>query len=168
MAKFNTTGVEGLQLSLEEVADLPEDTLRAMLMAGGEVVRAAHVKKIRELGLVDTRQLEKSITIYNKMRVNRGVGGMERYVLVYPQGTRSKGGGAAQTTRHVYKKKRAGKTESVHATTNGEVGFVNEYGAPRRGIAPKQWMRLANAEAEGPASEAERRVYNAWLEKKGL
>lgn len=169
MANFNTTGIEGLELSLEEVADLPEEVLLEMLEAEGEVVRRAQVRKLQELALVDSRQLVKSIAVSKKLRSNgRYSGSTTRYILVYPKGVRKKADGSAQTTRHRYKKKQAGRTASVHDTTNGEVGFINEFGAPRRGIGPTQWMRTANEEAADEAAQAAMRVYDAWLKRKGL
>lgn len=169
MANFNTTGIEGLELSLEEVADLPEDVLLEMLEAEGEVIQRAQVKKIRELDLIESHQLEESIVVDRKLRGNgRYSGSTTRYILVYPKGVRKKTDGSTQTTRRHFKKKRAGKTESVHDTTNGEVGFINEFGAPRRGIGPAQWMRTANEEAADEAAQAAMRVYDAWLKRKGL
>ena len=68
-------------------------------------------------------------------------------ISVYPQGTRKRG------------KKRI---------RNGEIAFINEYGAPGRGIAPRPAIAAANAKAEKQAVEAGERVYHAWLDKKNL
>lgn len=169
MASFNTIGIEGLELSLEEVANLPEEVLLEMLTSEGEVIKRAQVRKLQELALVDSHQLVESISVDKRLRSNgRYPGSTMRYILVYPKGVRKKADGSAQTTRYRYKKKRAGKTASVHDATNGEVGFINEFGAPRRGIGPTQWMRRANEGAHSEAVEAAMQVYDAWLRAKGL
>lgn len=147
MADFNEFGLDELLLSLEEVADLPDEILTRMLEAEGEVIADAQAKKIRELVPPDsTGQLTESVTINKKLRRKNGA----RYITVYPQGVRSKRGNAAQNI------------------TNAEVGFINEYGAPGRGIDAKQWMRLANAESEDAAGDAAAKVYHGWLDSKDL
>lgn len=164
MADFNTTGFEGLSLGLEELADLPENVLQDMLEAKGEVVRTAQVQKIKEMGLVESHQLEESITVNKKMRVNRDYDGMQRFITVYPAGIRRNRDGTDQTAIYKFKKRRRGKTESVRAVSNTDVAFIAEFGAPRKGLVPKQWMRLANEEAADDAAQAAMRVYEEWLD----
>lgn len=140
MASFNTMGFEGLELSLEQLADLPEAVLLDMLAAEGEAVKQAQSSELASFAR--THQLEQSIAVSRKLTRDRmGTPG----ISVYPQGTR-----------------RGGRTR------NAEVGFIQEYGAPRRGIVPAQWMRKANARAEDAASKAARRVYDSWLDGLGL
>ena len=144
MAGFETTGIEGLALSLEEVADLPEDVLLKMLEAEGEVVRGAQEKRLKALTFTDetTGQLEDSISMTHRLKRDRsGTPG----ISVYPGGVR-----------------RDGKTR------NAEVGFLVEHGAPRRGIAPRQWMRVANEESAEEAAAAAGAVYERYLREKGL
>ena len=42
MAQFNAKGIDGLMLSLEEFAEIPDAVVEQMLEAGGDVVVAAH------------------------------------------------------------------------------------------------------------------------------
>ena len=142
MANMDVNGLDDLRLSLEEIADLPDTVLLGMLQAEGKIVAAAQRKQIRAKGIVATGQLEASITEGKTLRLGRdGSKGLS----VYPAGVR-KGG----------------------RTRNAEVGFIHEYGAPKRGISPKSWMRTANAEAEEPAAKAAAERYDAWLTEKGL
>ena len=52
--------------------------------------------------------------------------------------------------------------------TNNDVGFVWEFGAPKRGIQPRQWMRTANEESADDVVAAEFKVYDDWLKSKGF
>ena len=70
-----------------------------------------------------------------------------RAVHIYPQGARKRG------------------KKSVR---NAEIAFINEYGAPKRGIAPRPAIAAANAKSERPAAEAGERVFNAYLDSKNL
>lgn len=144
MADFDTDGLDGLELTLEEVADLPDDTLLAMLEAEGEIIRAAQEKALRGLdyGKKSTGQLKASIDMTHQLK--RGRSGTPG-ITVYPAGVRADG-----------------------KTRNAAVGFILEYGAPSRGIAPRQWMRTANETAAGKAAQAAQAVFEAWLERKGL
>lgn len=137
------SGFDELGLTLEEIADLPDDVLLEMLEAEGEVVRAAQEKRLRGLSFKDsTGQLEASIGITHKLKRDRaGIKG----ISVYPMGMRR------------------GKK-----TRNAEVGFILEHGAPRRGIPPNQWMRVANEESATEAVAAAEEVYEAYLKGKGL
>ena len=146
MANFNVTGLGGLALSLEEVADLPEDVLLEMLSAEGEVIKTAQVQKIEALHLVDSGQMRDSITVDDRLRGKGGyAGGTTRYINVYPKGIRKD-----------------------RKSRNAEVAFLEEFGAPRRGIAPRNWMRTANEEAADRATQAAAEVYDCWLKGKGL
>lgn len=63
MAQFKADGIDGLALTVQEIAEIPEDVKRQMLTAGGEVAAEAQRRKIRALGLVDTGKLAGSITV---------------------------------------------------------------------------------------------------------
>ena len=140
MAKLTFDGLDCLSLSLEEIADLPEDVLLEMLKAEGEVVAQAQRSEIS--GFSQTGQLERSITVGDALKRDRA-GTPSLYV--YPEGVRSDG-----------------KTRSA------EVGFIQEYGAPQRGLAARQWMRTANEKSAAAAVEAAAAVYDEFLKSKGL
>ena len=149
MASFTEVGLDDLMLSFEEIAELPEHVISDMLIAQGEVLRTAQEKKIKQLELVDTEQLAGSIAINKKLRGNKFD---EQFITVYPKGTRETTGGVGATSK----------------TTNNEVGFVNEFGAPHRNIKPTQWMRQANEESAEEGLKASERVYDRFLKSKGF
>lgn len=141
MAQFDSVGLEGLMMSLEELAALPEAVVREMLTAEGEVLKAAQIRSAQKtFSAKRSRQLEASIVVGEKLL--KGKNGP--YITVYPQGTRENG------------------------VRNAEVGFVEEFGAPKRDIDPTQWMRIANENATEAAVDAAAQVYDKWLKRKGL
>lgn len=142
MATFRTDGLDALELSFEELCELPDDTLEAMLMHGGDVIRNGQKSEIQSMGLVDTGKLHKSITVSSKFKRQ------SRCVVVYPKGVHHIAGG-----KKVY---------------NNDIGFVHEFGAPGRNIQPKQWMRAANEKHIDKAVDAEAAVYDEYLKSKGL
>lgn len=168
MAMFNATGIEGLELSFKEFAEIPDDVVENMLTAAGEVIVDAHKASIRKLGLVDTGALARSIKYHSKVGYRGGE--RKRYVLVYPTGNHGQRNRKAITK--AYKRSKHGRTYTVGGdtvkVTNSEVGFIHEYGAPRRGIPASQWMRKANENAADAMVEAELRVYSEWLRKIGF
>lgn len=162
--RVEVTGLEELGLSLEEVADIPDDVVMEMLAAGGEVVKAYHQAELSAQGLVDTGKLKDSITVHQKR------GGSGRYALVYPSGKH--GDYHRKLQVKPYKRSKHGRTYTVGGdtkeVTNNDVGFVLEVGAPKRGLAPTQWMRLANEKSSEAMVAAERAVYERYLARKGL
>lgn len=168
MAQFNAQGIEGLELSLKEFAEIPDDVVEEMLDAASEVVVAAHKQKIQSLGLVDTGQLMNSIKAHKKAGSKSN--DFHRYVVVYPTGKH--GSYNRKKVTKVYKNSKHGRTYDVGGdvknVTNNDVGFVLEYGAPKRGIPAYQWMRSANEESADSVAGAEFAVYDKWLKSKGL
>ncbi len=144
MAKFQAEGIDGLMLSLQEFQEIPDDVVEDMLEAAGDVVVDAQKKSVMALGLVDSGRLLNSIKAHAKIgRIN---GQRKRYVLVYPDGKHG---------------------DSVDVTNN-EVGFVHEFGAPKKGIPARQWMRAANEACADAMVQAEFTVYDRWLKSKDL
>ena len=84
MATFNATGIEGLDLSLEEFAAIPDNVVEEMLDAAGQVVLRHHKAQIRAQGLVHSGKLAGSIEAHKKAGSARN--DYQRYVLVYPTG----------------------------------------------------------------------------------
>ena len=168
MAKFNAQGIEGLELSLEQFAQIPDAVVEEMLMAGGEVVVEAHKRSIETLGLVDTRKLKDSIKAHSKVGTRDGV--RKRYVLVYPAGKR--GTRKRKEITKTYKRSKHGRTYTIGGdivdVTNNEVGFVHEFGAPTRGIPARQWMRTANETSAEATTAAEFEVYDKWAKSLNL
>lgn len=164
MAKFNAQGIEGLELSLQEFAEIPDEVVEEMLDAAAEVTVRAHKMEIRTLGLVDTGKLAGSIKAFKKVKDRK------RFVLVYPAGKH--GIRNRKKVTKTYKNSKSGRTYTVGGdtkdVTNSEVGFIHEFGAPKRGIPAKQWMRKANAKCAADVEAAEFAVYDRYLKSKGL
>ena len=168
MASFSVNGLDEFQLSLREIAQLPDNVVEEMLDAGAEVAVQAHKRKLRSLRLVDTQKLVNSIKAHKKLRVKDGL--RKRYVLVYPTGKH--GTYHRKEVTKVYKNSRHGRTYTVggdvKTVTNNDVGFVHEFGAPKRGIPAKQWMKQANEECADEVERVEFEVYDRYLKSKNL
>lgn len=140
MAEFGFKGLDEIRLSLQEIAEIPEDVQDQMLNAQADVVVAAQQKKAREYGVVDSGLLVRSIQ-KGTVKVQKGV----RVLYVTPKGTRKRG-----------------KTR----TTNAEIAFVNEFGSRRQKARP--FMRDANEACAEETTQAGLQVYDAWLKSKNL
>lgn len=140
MAKLSVNGLDDLMLSLEEIAAIPDDVAAAMLDAEAQVVEEAQIAEGKTMGVYDTGQTLASI---RRGRMKKGRDGT-RQVYVTPQGTNDKG------------------------ERNATVGFVNEYGVPRRGIPPRPFIATANEKAADPAVAAAEKIYDDFLRFKNL
>ena len=160
MAGIRAKGLNELQLSMQEVAALPESVVENMLEAGGEVVVQAHRRQLAAFGLVKTGKLRGSIAALSKKAEQAGH--WNRSVIVYPQGSHHSVKGRRQTSKS---KKRGSKAANVPAS---EVGFIHEYGAPKRRIKGTKWMQKANESAADAVVAAEMQVYDSFLQSKEL
>ena len=164
MAAFNAEGIEGLGLSFEQFAEIPDDVVDEMLEAGGKVTVEAHKQSIQALGIVDTGALRDSIVAHKKVGQRHGT--RQRYVVVYPSGKHGKRNRRAVTKK--YKRSKHGRTYTVGGDTvdvrNSEVGFIHEFGAPHKGIPAKGWMQKANLAAADDVAAAEMAVYHNWMD----
>lgn len=140
MAKLSVDGIDGLMLSLQEIAALPDDIAAAMLDAEAQVVEEAQIAEGMTMGVFDTGQTLRSI---RRGRMKREKDG-SRTVYVTPTGTNDKG------------------------ERNAAVAFINEYGVPSRKIAPRPFIATANAKAAGPAVAEAEKIYDEFLKSKGL
>lgn len=176
MAQFRTSDLDGLAMTAREIAEIPIEIKMQMLTAGGEVAAEAQRQKIRALGLVSVKsqklqiaKLVNSIQVFPKLGVV-GYREFSPYVLVYPYGIHGKY--HRRVVTRAYKRSKHGRTYTiggdVKVTTNNDVGFIQEFGAPRRNIPGKQWMAQANAECADAVTTAEFSVYDDWLKSKDL
>lgn len=166
MANYSAKGIEKLQLSMQEFSEIPESVVQKMLISGGQVVVEAQKQKLRTFGLIRSGKLLNSLKVVPKSGTVKN--GWTGYVLVYPTGTH----GTYRRRTVSRKRSNTGRiltiTGDTRKTTNSEVGFIQEFGAPKRGIKPKQWMRLANDESASAMVKAEFDVYDQWLKSKDL
>ena len=147
MGAISVEGFDRLSLSLEQLAAMPDAVVGEMLVAGAEVIKEAHQKKLEQYvnsykpkseRAKRTGQLAASLKV-EKPNVQRG------FVEIRPSGSRTRG----NTT-----------------TRNEEIGYITEYG--KAGEPARPWMREANAEAEDKAVDAAAKPFEQYLDKIGL
>lgn len=148
MASFNFNGMDELRLSMEQLAQTPEETQYSMLEAGAAVL----VAKWKEVlsAMKRTGQLIESI------KAKRKTGDNGPYILVTPDGRR----------RSEYRGIRKTKKMGNYKKTNAEVAYVLEYGTPR--MAARHWMETANEEASDAVVAAEAAVWDEYLKSLNL
>lgn len=169
MAQFNAKGISELGLSLKEIEEIPDEVAYEMLDAAAEVVTEAQKRSLRSLGLVDTGKLANSITAYRR-KDYRQPKDQQRYVIVHPDGQHHTFQSRVKTK--TYKRSKSGRQYTTGgkrvSVSASEVGFIHEFGAPKKGIAASQWMSRANEASAAEAVEAELAVYDRWLKSKNL
>lgn len=139
MASFSVNGIDGLSLSLQEIAALDQETKKEILEAGAAVVMAEQVRIGEAYGVHRTGVTLSSIALTRK-----------RYRSSNPSADITYTG------------------ENADGNRNAEVAFINNYGAPKRGIEARPFITDANENSADKATEAEFEVYNRWLISKGL
>lgn len=140
MAQFKTSGLDELSLSLQEIAQIPEDVVGEMLNAQADVVVEAQKAAAKALGVEETGLTIRSI---KKGRVKLKKGRQVLYIT--PTGSRRRG------------KKRV---------RNAEIAFINEFGKRHQKARP--FVRTGNETSAGKATEAAMAVYDRWLKSKNL
>ncbi len=144
MAYMEVDGLDGLLDDLEALAGLPDSVGEDILNAEADVIVTAQRD---EIGRRWSGRYSEGISAeaVKKGPVKRKGSGQS--ISVYPQGTRKRGGNSVR---------------------NAEIAFINEYGAPGRGIAARPAIATANAKAEEAAVEAGAKVFDAYLDSKNL
>lgn len=140
MAEIGFVGLDDLILSMEEIAQIPDDVKDEMLNAQADVVTAAQKTKARAYGVQDTGLVISSIK-KGKPKRKKGV----RVIYITPSGTRRRG---KQTVR------------------NAEIAFINEYGDRKQRARP--FIRDANEASAEATTQAGFEVYDKWLKSKNL
>lgn len=140
MAKVALNGFDEFSVDFTELAKLPDSVIDDMLKAGAEVVIKAHKASIKRFNLVDTGRLLQSI---NASTVKKNADG--KYIILSQAG------------------KYPGRKTRV-----AEAAFINEYGAPIRGLPARPWMLAANEACAEEATKAEFNVYDEYLKSKNL
>lgn len=144
MAHVEVDGLDALIRDLDALANLPDSVVDDMLHAGADVLVEAQRGEISKTWRGEY-SLGVSAKSVKKGEISKNWRG--RSIVVYPQGTRKRG------------------KESVR---NAEIAFINEYGAPKRGIAARPAIFSANEKNADRSVEAGERVYHVYLDKKGL
>ena len=138
MADFGVSGLDELMLSLQEVAQLPEDIQDEMLNAQADVVLRAQQSAAQ--AIKDTGQTARSLR-KGKPKSKKGA----RSISITFSGSRKRG-----------------KT----STRNAEIAFVNEFG--KRGVPARNFIRSANERSAAASTQAAAIVYDQYLRSKGL
>lgn len=141
MAEFKAVGLDELALSLQEIAEIPEDIQDEMLRAQGNIVAQAQRESAQRYGIQRTGTLIRSIKA-GKVKLDKHG---NRVLYVTPVGSRVRGG---------------------KKTTNAEIAFLNEYGT--RGQRARPFMRDANERSAEAATQAAADIYYRWQDSRGL
>lgn len=140
MAEFGVTGLDELMLSMQEIAQIPDDVVDEILNAQADVTVEAQKAAGRQLGVEDTgitlQKLKKG-----RIKLRKG----QRVLYITPTGSRKRG-----------------KTR----TRNAEIAFVNEFG--KKGQKARPFIKLGNEKSAEAATAAGFRVYDRWLKSKNL
>lgn len=140
MAEFGVTGLDELMLSMQEIAQIPDDVVDDILNAQADVTVEAQKAAGRQLGVEDTgitlQKLKKG-----RIKLRKG----QRVLYITPTGSRKRG-----------------KTR----TRNAEIAFINEFG--KKGQKARPFIKLGNEKSAEAATAAGFRVYDRWLKSKNL
>ena len=140
MGSLTYSGYDELILSMQEVANLPDEVLDEMLNAQADIVVDAQRKQAEAMGVVDTGLTLRSIK-KGKVKVKKGV----RSIFITPSGTRKRG------------KKRV---------RNAEIAFVNEFGKKKQKARP--FIRTANEMSAQATTQAAADVLDRYYTSKNL
>lgn len=147
MANLKINGLDALIDDFAALAQLPDEVMDGILEAGADVITEAQRTEIKRQWR-GPHSMEISAKSIKKSKAKKTKDGRE--IRIYPQGTRKRGKNNVRTIR------------------NAEIAFINEYGAPKRGIAPRPAINTANKKAEDKAVDAGEKVYHQYLDSKKL
>lgn len=161
MAKFTVHGIDALIEDMLALSEIPEDVVDKMLSASADIALRAMRASLEKLGLIDTYQLIGSLVSVQKRSKDNKL-----YYLIYPRGTRKDMYVGAKLRRVSIKGRRKGG--QAIKMTNNDVGFVLEFGAPRKNKKAYQWMRTALEGCADQILSVQTRIYDDWLKSKDL
>lgn len=141
MAEFSCSGLDEFMLSMQEIAELPDEVVDEMLNAQADVVVEAQRRQGKAMGVHRTGITIKSI---KKSKIKLRKDGT-RAIYVSPMGTRKRGNKRVR---------------------NAEIGFVTEFGTRKQKAKP--FIKTANEKSAAETTAAGAEVHHRWLESKGL
>lgn len=139
MAMFTYRGADATQLSMQEIANIPESVQDEMLHAGADTLIPYQQTKAREMGVHRTGKMAENLG-KTPVKTSKKLG---RLIHVYAQGSRKRG--------HT-------------STRNSEIQFINEFGKNNQPARP--FSLAGAAAAEQAIIDAEAAVYDRWLATK--
>ena len=140
MPEISFSGLDSLELSMKEIAEIPDDVKDEMLQAQAAVVVPVMRARAQAYGLKDTGLMIDSIKPGKPKKTKTG-----RALYVTPQG-----------------KRRRGQKD----TRNTEIAFIGEYGTKK--VRARPFMREAVEATAEQAEQAALQVYDRWLISKNL
>lgn len=153
MAEFKSEGLDALMISMQEIAEIPEDVVDEMLNAQADVVLEAQKRSILAHGIYDKENTARHVVdSMKKGKPKWRKKDQVRVIYITPAGSRRRGG-----------KRRWSRPK---ATRNAEILFVNEYGRKDQQARPA--IREANETSAQASTEAAFTIYDRWLESKDL
>ena len=138
---------EGLALDWAELAKLPDQVIDDMLIAGGDVMKP---------------YAERAAISMIQGPYATGMKGTAGHVKRGRPKKSGKGGRALYITFSGSRKR--GNT----VTRNAEIAFFNEFGTRKKGQPPRQFVHTATEQGADPASEAEEKVLDDYITKRGF
>ena len=149
-------GLDELEISLNQLAKLDEETKWSILEAGGKILRDSYEKYLAAFHHL-TGGLEASI------RLKKRTAGGQTIAQIAPSGKHP----GSKTGKRM-KKGKDGKRRSSgsYQGTNAEIAYFLEYGTPR--MPAKHWMEIVNEETQEAVSEAMQEAWNKHLDDLGL
>ena len=137
MAEFKAVGLDELALSLQEIAEIPEDIQDEMLRAQGDIVAQAQRESAQRYGIQRTGTLIRSIKP-GKVKLDKHG---NRVLYVTPVGSRVRGG---------------------KKTTNAEIAFLNEYGTRGQRARPPRRRPISTTAGRTAADYEEVTIHGVW------
>lgn len=134
MARIEISGLGEAVLSMEKIANIPDGVMRSMMEAQADIVTEAQ-KRTASTMLKGPYYKGGVAGGVSKGKFKRTPGGAEHYVAF--KGTQ-------------------------HGTRIAEIAFINEYG--KKGQPARPFIRTANEESSGEATEAAAKILNDWQE----
>lgn len=166
MAKFSMLGLEDLELSMQEVAQIPGNVMDEMLNAQADIAMEAQRAEAKKLG-----KYQGYSATHNNFRATSLTNQLPGQVKSYSTGTlarsikkRSKVDKDGRAFVEIYfsGSRKRGKTR----TRNSEIAFLNEFGT--RTINARRFIWVANEKIADKANAAAMAIYDRWLKSKDL
>ena len=155
MASFRYNGIDSLQASIEQLAQLDDDTTWSILEAGGQVLRDAQSAYLEAYHKI-TGALAASI------KLTRKVSGGELIARIEPKGKHP----GSSTGKRMKKEGGKRRSSGSYSGSNAEIAYILEYGSPR--IPATHWMETANEGAEEEMAAAMESAWDDYLTSLGL
>ena len=153
MAKFSFNGLDTLEASFQQLAQLSDEEKYSVIAPAAELLKDRFVDKICSLFTQRTGDLARSITVTQRVSDNGA------YAHIAPAGKHS------HVSMGKRKRKKYGTSRKYYGT-NAEVAYILEYGSPR--ISASHWMETTNEESEDEIVKAEAAAWDNLLKSKGL